>query len=101
MGVYYIQGAKYVTGVKPYSVMAQFSPVIYKDVFKEVEESIHWQMEFPCGATATRSASSAYPFDRLLDRGIFELSLAVSYGPFQGRTREKEFKPFEFPITHH
>lgn len=104
LGVYCIQGARYVTGEEPIAVTAQLAPVIHKDVFTEVEESIHWQMEFPSGATATCSASSAYPFDRLLasaDKGIFELSPAISYGPFQGRTRGSETKSFEFPMTHH
>jgi predicted dehydrogenase len=101
LGVYCIQGARYVTGEEPVSVTAQFGPKIYKDVFKEVEESIHWQMEFPSGATSTCSASSIASMDRLLasaENGIFELSPAISYGPFEGRTRDGKF---EFPMTNH
>jgi len=88
LGVYCIQGARYVTGEEPLSVTAQFGPKIYKNIFKEVEESIHWQIEFPSGATATCSASSIAPMDRLLasaERGVFELSPAISYGPFVGK----------------
>jgi predicted dehydrogenase len=101
LGVYCIQGARYVIGEEPISVTAQFGPKIYKDVFKEVEESIHWQMEFPGGAVATCSASSISSMDRLLasaENGIFELSPAISYGPFKGRTRDGEFN---FPMTNH
>ncbi|WP_341224727.1 Gfo/Idh/MocA family oxidoreductase [uncultured Arcticibacterium sp.] len=99
LGVYCIQGARYIIGEEPISVTAQFGPVIHKDVYKEVEESIHWQMEFPSGAVATCTASSASSMDRLLasaDKGIFELSPAISYGPFVGKTSDGVF---EFPTT--
>lgn len=99
LGVYCIQGARYITGEEPLAVTAQFGPKIYKNVFKEVEESINWQMEFPSGAIATCSSSSICSMDRLLasaENGIFELSPAISYGPFKGQTSTGKF---EFPAT--
>ena len=101
LGVYCIQGARYVIGEEPVAVTAQFGPVIHKALYKEVEESINWQMEFPSGAMATCNASNASSMDRLLasaENGIFELSPAISYGPFKGRTRDGEFN---FPMTNH
>jgi predicted dehydrogenase len=93
IGVYCVQCSRYVTGEEPTSVTAQFGPITNKELFKEVEESITWQLQFPSGAVATSSTSYNCQVDRFFasaDEGFFELSPAISYGPFKGRTSNGE-----------
>jgi predicted dehydrogenase len=93
IGVYCVQCSRYVTGEEPISITAQFGPVTNKELFKEVEESISWQLQFPSGALATSTSSYNCQVDRFFaaaDEGFFELSPAISYGPFKGRTSNGE-----------
>ncbi|MEO8174684.1 MAG: Gfo/Idh/MocA family oxidoreductase [Sediminibacterium sp.] len=93
IGIYCVQCCRYVLGEEPVAVTAQFGPVTKKDVFTEVEESVTWQLEFPGGAVSTSTSSYNYSVDRFFasaDNGFFELSPAVSYGPFKGRTSNGE-----------
>lgn len=97
LGVYCVQAGRYITGEEPIAVTAQFGPVLRKELFTEVEESITWQMEFPSGAVCTSTSTLSAGIDRLYasaENGRFELSPAISYGPFRGRTHEKEM---DFP----
>ncbi len=99
LGVYCVQASRYITGEEPISVTAQFGPVTNKQIFSEVEESITWQLVFPSGAVATSSSTYNCSIDRLFataDDGFFELSPAISYGPFKGRTSKGEMN---FPVT--
>ena len=98
LGVYCIQASRYVLGEEPNAVTAQFGLKNNKDRFSETEETISWQMEFPSGALANCNTSCGYNVDRFYasaDEGSFELSPALSYGPFEGKTSENELK---FPI---
>ncbi len=98
IGIYCVQAARYVTGEEPISVTAQFGPVTSKDIFKEVEESVSWQLQFPGGTLANSVTSYNCSVDRFFasaDNGFFELSPAISYGPFKGRTSKGELK---FPV---
>lgn len=98
LGIYCIQSARYVLGEEPIAVTAQFGTVNDKDRFSETEESISWQMEFPSGAVANCNTSCGFNIDRFYaaaDEGSFELSPALSYGPFVGKTSAKELK---FPV---
>ncbi|MCI9845802.1 Gfo/Idh/MocA family protein [Flavobacterium pectinovorum] len=98
LGVYCIQVSRYVLGEEPIAVTAQFGTVHNKQIFTETEESISWQMEFPSGATANCNTTVSYNIDRFYasaDEGSFELSPALSYGPFKGKASEKELK---FPV---
>jgi len=95
LGIYCIQLSRYVLGEEPIAVTAQFGHVNDKNRFSETEESISWQMEFPSGATANCNTSCGYNIDRFYataDEGSFELSPALSYGPYTGKTSEKELK---------
>lgn len=94
LGVYCVQSSRYVLGEEPISVTAQFGPVTMPDLFKEVEENISWQLNFPSGAICTSSSLSNCNIDRFFasaDEGYFELSPALSYGPFQGKTSQGVF----------
>lgn len=89
LGIYCIQASRYVLGEEPIAVTAQFGTVNNKDRFSETEESISWQMEFPSGAISNCTTSCGFDTDRFYaaaDEGSFELSPALSYGPFIGKT---------------
>lgn len=93
LGIYCLQSSRYVLGEEPTSVTAQFGPVNNKTRFAEVEETILWQLKFPSGAIANCTSSYAFNIDRLYaaaDNGAFELSPALSYGPFKGKTSTGE-----------
>jgi predicted dehydrogenase len=95
LGIYCIQVSRYVLGEEPIAVTAQFGTVNDKNRFSETEESISWQMEFPSGAVANCNTSCGYNIDRFYasaDEGSFELSPALSYGPYKGKTSIKELK---------
>ena len=98
LGIYCIQASRYILGEEPIAVTAQFGTVNDKNRFSETEESISWQMEFPSGAVANCNTSCGYNIDRLYasaDEGSFELSPALSYGPFEGKTSNGVLK---FPV---
>lgn len=98
LGVYCVQASRYTLGEEPISVTAQFGPVTRPEYYKEVEESITWQLEFQSGAVATSSSTNNCGVDRYYasaDNGFFELSPAVSYGPFRGRSSAGKF---DFPV---
>jgi predicted dehydrogenase len=93
LGVYCVQSNRYVLGEEPVSVTAQFGPVTNKKLFSQVEESITWQLHFPGGAVCTSTSSYNCSVDRFFaaaENGFFELSPAISYGPFKGRTSNGE-----------
>lgn len=97
VGIYCVQASRYVTGEEPISVTAQFGPVTDAALFSEVEASITWQLEFPGGTLSNSSSAYNCNIDRFYagaDEGFFELSPAVSYGPFKGRTSKGEL---DFP----
>lgn len=98
LGIYCIQACRYVLGEEPIAVTAQFGTINNKDRFSETEETISWQMEFPSGAISNCNTSCGLEIDRFYasaDEGSFELSPALSYGPFVGKTSAKELK---FPV---
>jgi len=98
LGIYCIQASRYVLGEEPIAVTAQFGTINNKDRFSETEETISWQMEFPSGAISNCNTSCGFEIDRFYaaaDEGSFELSPALSYGPFVGKTSAKEIK---FPV---
>lgn len=99
VGIYCVQAARYITGEEPVSVTAQFGPITNAQLFKEVEASVTWQLSFPSGAFANCSSTYNCGVDRLYasaENGSFELSPAISYGPFKGKTSKGEL---HFPET--
>jgi len=98
LGIYCIQACRYILGEEPVAVTAQFGTVNDLVRFAQTEESISWQMHFPGGAVANCNTSVGYNVDRLYasaDEGSFELSPALSYGPFKGKSTNGEIK---FPV---
>jgi len=88
MGVYSIQSAVYSTGENPVSVQAQeFST--RPAYFKDTDETITAQFEFPGGAVGHIMTSHNARANRLYAscrNGWFELQPANSYGPLSGRS---------------
>ena len=97
MGVYGIQSNIYGTGLNPISVSAQeFST--RPEYFKETDETITAQMQFPNGVVGNLFTSHNANANRLFvsfRRGWAELYPSNSYGPLAGRTSEG--KTIEFP----
>lgn len=101
VGIYCVQAARYVTGEEPLSVTAQYGPVTDKDVFKDVEQSISWQLLFPANATVNGFSSYRSNIEQLYvsaTKGWIQLSPAYSYGPLKGATNAG---PMNQPVVHH
>lgn len=100
VGIYAIQGARYSIGEEPVAVTAQeykTDPV----KFKEVDEAIFWQMEFPGGAVSNSITSYASNVERLFisaERGWLELRPAYGYGPLKGETHKGNL---DLPVVNH
>jgi len=88
MGVYAIQSAIYGVGMNPISVTAQeFST--RPAYFKDTDETITAQLEFPNGAFGNVFTSHNVNVNRMYvscTNGWFELDPANNYGPLKGRT---------------
>ncbi|GAB3709267.1 Gfo/Idh/MocA family oxidoreductase [Spirosoma flavus] len=101
VGIYAVQGSRYVTGEEPISVTAQFSPKTEPQKFTEVEETMFWQFQFPSGAVSNSTTSYTAGIERLrasCENGWFELSPAFGYGPLKGMTSKG---PIDQPIVNH
>ncbi|GAA4467934.1 Gfo/Idh/MocA family oxidoreductase [Nibrella saemangeumensis] len=101
VGIYAVNGVRYVTGEEPISVTAQFGPKTNPQKFKEVEETMFWQFELPSGAVSNSTTSYSAGVERLYaaaENGWFELRPAFGYGPLKGNTSKG---PIEQPIVTH
>jgi predicted dehydrogenase len=94
IGIYSINGSRYMIGEDPIWVTAQETktdPVKFKD---GVDETIQFQLGFPGGAVA--SCLSTYKMNNLDrfflngDKGFAELQPSTGYGPIKGRTHQGE-----------
>ncbi len=102
IGIYAINGSRYMVGEEPVWVTAQ---EVKTDTikFKEgVDETIMFQFGFPSGAIA--SCLSTYNMNNLdrfflnAEKGFAELNPSTGYGPIKGRTNKGELN---FPhVTH-
>lgn len=93
VGIYAINGARYATGEDPIWVTAQEQKTDAVK-FKEVDETITWQMGFPSGLVANCATTYNFNnFDRLYAAGskdVFEMSPAFGYGPLKAKTSKGE-----------
>lgn len=91
VGIYCIQGFCYTTGLEPIAVTAKEGPKTDPQKFKDVEESLTWQMEMPGGIICEGKASYGENMNFLkaeADKGIFELRSAFNYSGQSGDTPE-------------
>jgi glucose-fructose oxidoreductase len=96
MGVYAIQSAIYGSGQNPISVSAQEYST-RPEYFKDTDETITAQFEFPNGATGSIFTSHNVNSNRAytsFEKGWVELSPANSYGPLSGRTSDGKILSF-------
>jgi predicted dehydrogenase len=97
LGIYCIQGFCYTTGMDPVAVTAQEGPKTDPVKFKEVEQSLTWQMEMPNGIICEGRASYSDSMNFLkaeAEKGVFELTSAFNYSGQRGNTPEG---PMNFP----
>src|SRR6201985_3248588 len=102
IGIYSINGSRYMIGEDPIWVTAQETktdPVKFKE---GVDETIQFQLGFPGGAVAScLSTYSLHNLDRFFldgEQGFAELFPATGYGPIQGRTHKGELQA---PVVTH
>lgn len=94
IGIYAINGARYMVGEEPVWVTAQETktdPVKFKP---GVDETIQFQLGFPSGAVAScLSTYNMNNLDRFFlngEKGFAELWPSTGYGPIKGRTSKGE-----------
>ncbi|GAA4331099.1 Gfo/Idh/MocA family oxidoreductase [Mucilaginibacter gynuensis] len=96
MGVYSIQGSRYSVGKEPLYVTATEEKT-KPDLFKDVDETIFWELEFPDGLKAKGRSSYNNNWGYLkvtAEKGNFELQPAFGYGGIHGSTSAG---PMNFP----
>jgi len=102
IGIYSINGSRYMIGEDPIWVTAQETKTNHEKFKEGVDETIQFQMGYPSGAVA--SCLSTYNMNNL-DRfflngssGFAELLPATGYGPIRGRTNKGEL---DQPVVTH
>ena len=96
IGIYSINGARYMVGEDPIWVTAQETKTDHEKFKEGVDETIQFQMGFPSGAVA--SCLSTYKMNNLdkffLDgeKGWAEMQPSTGYGPIEGKTHKGELK---------
>jgi predicted dehydrogenase len=94
IGIYSINGARYMVGEEPEWVTAQETKTDHEKFKEGVDETIQFQLGFPSGAVA--SCLSTYKMNRLDrfflngEKGFAELQPSTGYGPIKGRTHKGE-----------
>lgn len=102
IGIYSINGSRYMVGEDPVWVTAQETKTDTVKFKEGVDETIQFQLGFPGGAVAScLSTYSMNSLDRFFldgEKGFAELLPATGYGPIKGHTNKGEL---DFPhVTH-
>jgi predicted dehydrogenase len=83
IGIYSLQAARYVTGEEPIEINAMTYTTPGDVRFKEVEETINFQLRFPSGILANCTSSYGYSgqnrYRVVTSKGWFELEPATQY----------------------
>jgi predicted dehydrogenase len=96
MGIYAIQGARYTLGEEPIAVKATQEKT-RPDFFKEVDETVYWELKFPGGTKVNGKSSYNHDWGYLraqAEKGNFELEPAYGYGGLDGKINGK---PMQIP----
>jgi predicted dehydrogenase len=92
IGIYSINGARYMIGEDPVWVTAQETKTDTQKFKPGVDETITFQLGFPGGAVAScLSTYSMGNLDRFFlngDKGFAEMQPSTGYGPIEGRTHK-------------
>ncbi|RAV29147.1 Gfo/Idh/MocA family protein [Sinomicrobium soli] len=90
IGIYSVNGARYMVGEDPVWVTAQETKTDPAKFGEGVDETIQFQLGFPGGAVAScLSTYNMNNLDRFFlngEKGFAELQPATGYGPIKGRT---------------
>jgi predicted dehydrogenase len=95
VGVYCVSACRYVTGMEPIAVTAKEGNKTDPEKFRDVEESLEWEMEFPGGIIAHCKSSYTEKQNRLrveCENGWAELDPAFPYRGIKGKTSEGKMK---------
>ncbi|MEN9949526.1 MAG: hypothetical protein RLY85_278 [Bacteroidota bacterium] len=96
IGIYAVNGARYMIGEEPLWVTAQETKTDFVKFAEGVDETIQFQLGFPSGAVAScLSTYSMNNLDRFFlngDKGFAELQPSTGYGPIKGRTNKGELQ---------
>ena len=91
IGIYSLQAARYITGEEPTELNASMYSTPGDVRFKEVEETINFQLRFPSGVLANCTSSYGYSgqnrYRVIATTGWFELEPATSYTGLRMRVR--------------
>jgi len=83
IGIYALQATRYISGEEPIEINAQTYTTASDPRFKEVEESINFQLRFPSGVLASCTSSYGYSSQNhirvVCTDGWYELDPATSY----------------------
>ena len=92
IGIYSLQAARYVTGEEPVELTAMSHTTPGDERFREVEETINFQLRFPSGALANCTSSYGFAgqnrYRVIATKGWFELEPATSYAGLRMRVRK-------------
>ena len=92
IGIYSVNGARYMIGEDPIWVTAQETKINHQKFKEGIDETIQFQFGFPSGAVAScLSTYSVNNLDRFFLNGVAgfaELLPATGYGPIEGRTHK-------------
>jgi predicted dehydrogenase len=90
IGIYSINGSRYMVGEEPVWVTAQETKTDLQKFKEGVDETIQFQLGFPSGAVAScLSTYSMNNLDRFFlngEKGFAEMQPSTGYGPIKGRT---------------
>jgi predicted dehydrogenase len=94
IGIYAVNGARYMVGEEPIWVTAQETKTDTTKFKEGVDETIQFQLGFPSGAVA--SCLSTYAMNGLdkfylnAEKGFAEMQPSTGYGPIKGKTNKGE-----------
>jgi predicted dehydrogenase len=96
IGIYAVNGARYMIGEEPTWITAQETKTDFVKFADGVDETIQFQLGFPSGAVAScLSTYSMNNLDRFFlngEKGFAELQPSTGYGPIKGRANKGELQ---------
>lgn len=105
IGIYALNASRYITGEEPIEVNAMTYSTPGDVRFREVEETINFQLRFPSGILANCTSSYGCGLNRfraVTDKGWFELEPALSYSGLRMRVaRPGALEERQHPVRDH
>lgn len=99
MGVYPLNATRYATGLEPIAVTAKKSTT-RPEIYKEVEETIEFDLEFPGGTVAHCETSLGKNMNELMvncEKGWYKLSPFQAYTNIKGETSDGKLLDASIP----